>query len=176
MLNFRLEPVLVSVFLLAITTEVWGMGLFESLKVCLFSEVNGTVLMKGKPVAGAEVIQTAQINSGKTFTYTTITDEQGRFHFDARFSHSINKITPVQPRVPQNILFRYQGKEYGGWKTSKHNYDVGGEINSLSARQSSRDLKKIVLKCDLADESRIKEQEFGSNIIGMCEFQSACNT
>lgn len=171
MLNVRYKSVLISVLLLAITTEVWSMGLFDSLKVCLFSEVNGVVTNKGKPVAGVEVIQTAQINNGKLYTYTTMTDEQGRFHFDALFSHSINKVVPVQPRVPQNILFRYQGREYRGWKTSKHNYDEGGEINSLTARETSKDLKPIVLKCDLSDESRIKEQEFGSNIIGICEFQ-----
>jgi hypothetical protein len=176
MLKFRYKTALVSVLLLAITTEVWGMGLFDSLKVCLFSEVSGVVMMAGKPVAGVEVIRTVEMNPSSEITqpnYTekTVTDALGHFHFEAKFSQSLKKILPVQPRMRQFILFRHNGNEYLGWKMYKFNYDEGGEINSLSARESRKDIKPLRLKCDLSSEPKIKLTNSGDDASGLCEWE-----
>jgi hypothetical protein len=78
---------------------------------------------------------------------------------------------PVQPRVRQFILFRHNGKEYIGWKMYKFNYDEGGEINSLSARESRKDIKPLRLKCDLSSESKIKLTNSGDDASGLCEWE-----
>lgn len=134
------------------------MGLFDSLKVCLFSEVKGVVTSEGKPVAGVEVTQTAKI-SDKLYSYKTVTDVQGRFHFEERRAYSVNKFAPVEPFIDQKIKMTYQGKEYLAWDIDKRNYDPNGELN--------RDLN---LKCDLGQKESRKE--FGARILwGICDLQ-----
>ena len=134
------------------------MGLFDSLKVCLFSEINGVVMNDGKPVVGAEVTQTAKF-SGKFYTYKTATDEHGRFHFEERRAYSLNKIAPIEPYIDQKIKISHSGKEYLAWDIDKRNYDSNGELG--------RNLK---LQCDLGrKESR---KEFGERILwGICDLQ-----
>ncbi len=134
------------------------MGLFDSLKVCLFSEVNGVVMSEGKPVVGMEVVQTAKI-SDKLYTYKTLTDDHGRFHFEARLAYSINKIAPVEPYIAQKIKMTHMGKEYLAWDIDKRNYDLNGELG--------RDLK---LQCDLGQKESRKE--FDTRILwGICNLQ-----
>ena len=136
------------------------MGMFDFLKVCLFSEVNGLVTQGGKPVSGVKIIRTAELND-KTYTDTTITDAQGRYHFDARFTRSVNSILPVEPFIPQIMTIRYNNKDYPGWKMNKRNYDVNGEID-----------QPLDLSCDLADEPMVKEQRIGPNVFGLCKWKS----
>jgi len=135
------------------------MGLFDFMKVCLFSEVNGVVTLEGKPVAGAEIVRTAEIND-KPYTDKTVTDENGRFHFDAMYTHSVNKILPMEPYMPQKILIKYKEEEYTAWRTSKRDYYENAEME---------DDKNIALKCELTDEPTINDQKLRSNIIGICK-------
>lgn len=134
------------------------MRLFGSLKVCLFSEVNGVVMSEGKPVAGVEIIQTAKINT-ILYTYKTITDDFGRFHLEERRVYSVNKIAPVEPYIAQKIKINYLGKEYLAWDIDKRNYDTNGELG--------RNLK---LQCDLSQKESRKE--FDARILwGICNLQ-----
>ena len=133
------------------------MGMFDFVKVCLFSEVNGVVTLNGKPVAGVEVVRTAELGcNDKLFTDRTLTDDQGRYRFSARFTHSVCKIAPVEPIVSQKIVFLHQGKEYLGWEMTKHNYEVDGELR-----------RPIQLSCDL--NTKNDRKEFGPQIVwGIC--------
>ena len=135
------------------------MGMFNFLKVCLFSEVNGVVTLNGKPVVGAEVIRTAELND-KAYSDTTTTDGQGRYHFDARFTKSVNSILPVEPFIPQTLVIRANKQEFPGWKMNKRNYSVNGEID-----------QPLNLTCELSDQPELKEQRIGPNVFGLCKWK-----
>jgi hypothetical protein len=177
MLNWRLTTsrcamfksryqILLFVCLSMVTLEVWSMGLFDFLKVCLFSEVNGVVTLEGKPVAGAELVRTAMIND-KEYTDKTVTDEGGKFHFDAMYTHSINKIVfIIEPVIPQTMTIFHNDKEYLGWRTSKRDYHMNAELDGE---------REIDLKCELTNERSVKYQTLGSNISGICDLEGAIN-
>jgi hypothetical protein len=146
-----------SILLFAAGTEV-SMGMFDFLKVCLFSEVNGQVTKDGKPVAGAEVMRSVELND-KTYTDTTLTNAEGRYHFAERQVKSMNSILPVEPFIPQLINIKYNKQQFIGWKMNKRNYDVNGEID-----------KALQLSCELNDEPNVKEQRIGPNVFGICKW------
>ena len=126
------------------------MGLFDFMKVCLFSEVNGVVTLEGKPVKGAEISRTAEFND-KFYTDKTVTNADGHFHIDAMTTHSINKtLAIVEAVISQELKITYEGKEYIGWRTVKRSYEQNTELG---------DDKKIQLSCELTDESTKKEKQ-----------------
>lgn len=133
------------------------MGMFDFLKVCLFSEVNGVVTQDGKPIAGAEIIRTAEFNN-KAYIDSTMTDTHGRYYFNARFINSINKILPIEPRVPQKISIRYHNKEYLGWDMDKRDYEINGEID-----------RKLDLVCELSKEPEMKKLGISGYVDGICD-------
>lgn len=147
---------LIPIFLFAVPQV--SMGMIEFLKICLFSEVNGFITVNGKPVVGAKVIRTSGLNS-KTFTETTITDNEGYYHFDMHIIKSINRILPLEPYIPQKIIIWLDDKDYQGWQMVKRNYDVNGEIGAA-----------LNLKCELTKQPDITEQKIGSNIFGLCRW------
>jgi len=132
------------------------MGLFDFMKVCLFSEVNGVVTLQGKPVAGAKIVRTAKIND-TPYTDSTVTDKSGKFYFEARFTSSINKIVPVEPRIPQKLVIEHDGQEHTAWEMSKRNYDLDGELG-----------KPINISCEITNKE--VKQEIGYRILwGKCK-------
>ena len=140
------------------------MGLFDFVKICLFSEVNGIVTLNGKPVAGVEVIRTSQMGHDNIYTDKTVTDEQGRYRFAARFTHSVRKIAPVEPVITQKIAFFHQDREYLGWEAVKDGYELNTELG-----------QPINLACELGQEPKIKVGEYLINgehsrraIYGVC--------
>lgn len=138
------------------------MGLFDFMKICLFSEVKGVVTLEGKPVAGAEIVRTAEIND-KVHTDKTVTDESGKFHFEAMYTHSMNKIIfIIEPVIPQTMTIIHNDEEYLGWRTSKRDYHENAELD---------DGKKIRLTCEIADEPSIKDQRVKRPVRGICKFE-----
>lgn len=132
------------------------MGMFDFLQVCLFSEVNGVVTLEGKPVAGAELVRTAILND-KTYKDTATTDSEGRYHFDARFTRSINSILPSEPFIYQKMIIHHQGKEIRAWEVDKRNYDIDGEIK-----------RPLNFTCELTDQD--EKKWFGPRaVLGICK-------
>jgi len=132
------------------------MGMFDFMKVCLFSEVNGVVTREGKPLAGVKLVRSAEIND-KTHTDSAVTDAQGRFHFDAKFTKSVNAILPVEPFIYQKIFIHHDGKEYRAWEVDKRNYDENGEIK-----------QPLKLSCELTDSD--EKKWFGPRaVLGICK-------
>jgi len=137
------------------------MGLFDFMKVCLFSEVKGVVTLEGKPVSGAKIVRTAEINN-KVYTDKTMTDENGKFHFDAMYTHSINKVMfIIEPVIPQTMIISHAENVYIGWSTVKRDYEVNTEF---------KDNKEIILSCELIDEKSKKEQNLRVPVVGICKF------
>lgn len=137
-LNCKTLSILV---LLVITpAEGFSMSIFDFLKLCLFSELNGTVTLNGSPVAEAKITQTA-IWQQTTYIHVTHTDAQGRFHFDSFNKHSIGAILPHEPIVWQKMTITHNDKEYLAWETTKRDYNEGDEFEG----------KPIRIACELSD-------------------------
>ena len=96
--------------------------------ICMFSAVEGVVLMHGEPVAGATVSQGYKwVDYHKT--YKTITDGEGKFSFPPRFRTSFRvMIIPHQPSISQTMTIDFEGKIYDAWNCHKLTYAPNGEL------------------------------------------------
>ncbi|GAA0358921.1 hypothetical protein GCM10009092_23930 [Bowmanella denitrificans] len=118
------------------------MGLFSK---CIFSAVEGKVMLNGEPVSGARVKRYYEWgNIEKENTFLTKTNDEGRFSFSeiniSSLSASLNIIS--QPTIIQNITIEHEGREYTAWSFFKGNYESGGETGT----------SPIELYCDLSSE------------------------
>lgn len=156
--NFINTLLLASVITVVTSAGVNSMALFDFLKVYLFSEVNGFVLMDGKPVVGAEITRTAQ-SGQKIYSDKFYTDENGKFHFDSLSINSVSKIFPAETVITQKISINHNGNQYLAWKTVKRTPDKVDELQ----------IKLNNLKCELRNSENQIETERGV-IIGICEW------
>lgn len=99
----------------------------------LFSEVHGTVLMHGKPVAGAEVVEVANIHGedGKNPTQRVVTGADGTFQFPAMVKRLslLWRLLPGQPVVAQSIVISFDGVDYKGWAHGKLTFAANTELD-----------------------------------------------
>ena len=122
------------------------MGFLDFMRIYIFSEVDGVVLLEGKPVSGATVIRTADYKD-KLYSDTVITDDQGRFHFDDIYIYSMRLFGTY---IWQKITIQYDGKEYLAWKMMK-GYDT--RYSELSDPElPDAPIKKLQLRCELTGD------------------------
>jgi len=159
----------ISVLLLSSSTKVWGMALFDFFKIYVFSDVNGTVLLEGKPVQGAEIIRTADHEEDKVYTDSTTTDANGHFSLPPISTYSLRPIM-LGTIIRQEIIIRYDGKEYLAWKTIKMNNHIYGELNDAGIENPV----KFHLKCELTENQEkyevIKLRHRNSRVTGLCSW------
>ena len=151
-----------------ITGQVQAMGMLDFMRVYIFSEVDGVVLMNGKPVSGAKVIRTADYKD-KVHSNTVVTDEQGRFHFDDIYTYSMRLSETV---IYQEINIQYDNNEYQAWRLIKRHDNRYGELTD--PEKPDAPIKKLNLTCELTGDQK-KEQriefELGDRIIrGLCRW------
>ena len=129
-----------------------AMGIFD--RLVLFSEVHGTVLKEGKPVAGAELLQKV-VWSGdedKSRTQHTVTDSNGAFGFTAIESNAgLLRLIPAQPTIQQTIVIRYQGVEYVAWLHGKGSYNANMELDG----------RPLHLVCELTRQPDYEGKHYG---------------
>ena len=129
--------------------------MFDSLKICLFSKVKGTVLLDGKPVSNAAIVREADLR-GTLYTDETKTDENGRYEFDAIYKMSLRAILPVETTIIQKMIIRHEGKEYIAWDIPKGGIEEDGEIK-----------RPLHFTCDLSNEN-IKQEVNNTVFWGIC--------
>jgi len=97
----------------------------------LFSEVSGTVVLNGKPVEGATVVQvTLWSKPGEVPDNTVTTDKNGQFSFpEISRSAGFSNLLPGEITIVQKINIEFEGREYRGWLNTKTNYEREGERN-----------------------------------------------
>ncbi|MFG6935609.1 DUF6795 domain-containing protein [Burkholderia pseudomallei] len=106
------------------------MGAFD--RLVLFSEVHGTVLKDGKPVAGAELVQKVVWSDdvNEIPPQSTMTDEAGAFALPAiERNAGLLRLIPAQPTIQQTIVIRCQGVEYVAWLHGKSSYNANTELD-----------------------------------------------
>jgi hypothetical protein len=120
----------------------------------IFSQVTGTVLDNGKPVAGAVIERQFEWNNEK-LTDTATTGAQGGFSLPpvTRQSSFMDRLLPSEPMVKQTILIKHAGRAYKAWFHFKRNYDDNGEIG-----------RPIQMTCRLE-----REPERHGEVFGICE-------
>ncbi|MBF3411148.1 hypothetical protein ISF94_12910 [Burkholderia pseudomallei] len=128
------------------------MGVFS--RLVLFSEVHGTVLKEGKPVAGAELVQKAvwSDDEDKNPTQRTMTDKNGTFGFPAiERNAGLLRLIPAQPTIQQTIVIRYHGVEYVAWLHGKGSYNANTELDGRPFR----------LVCELTRQPDYEGKHYG---------------
>lgn len=132
--------------------EGWAMGVFS--RLVLFSEVHGTVLKEGQPVAGAELLQKVvwSDEEEKNRTQHMVTDSNGVFGFPAIESNAgLLRLIPAQPTIQQTIVIRYQGVEYVAWLHGKGSYHTNTELDG----------RPIKLICELTRQPDYEGKHYG---------------
>ena len=128
------------------------MGIFD--RLVLFSDVHGTVMKDGKPVAGAELVQKVvwSDNENEIPPQRTMTDKAGTFSFPAiERGAGLLRLIPAQPIMLQKILIRYQGAEYIAWQHSKTSYNANTELDG----------RPIRLVCELSRRPDYEGKHYG---------------
>jgi len=145
------------------------MALFNFFKIYVFSDVTGTVLLKDKPVEGAVIIRTADHEEDKVYTDRRTTDANGHFTFPPISTYSLRPII-LGTIVRQEIIIRYDGKEYLAWTTIKMNNHIYGELNDAGKENPA----KLNLTCELTNNQKgyevIKLRHRNSRITGLCHW------
>lgn len=136
--------------------QVQAMGSLDFMRIYIFSEVNGVVLLDGKPVKGAKIIRTTDYKDS-IHSDTTVADEQGRFHFDDHYEYSMRL---HETAILQKIIIEHDDKEYLAWKLLKRNDHRFGELNDAS---STNPLKPLTLTCELTGDVN-NEQTVGAEL------------
>ncbi|MBT1063889.1 hypothetical protein KJY73_09915 [Bowmanella sp. Y26] len=137
------------------------MGLFSK---CMFTEVEGVVLLNGEPVEGAEVISSYDwSNKDERKSKKLLTDSYGKFSFPEWSSKQfLSSILPMEPVIRQEIIIEYKGERYTAWAFNKHSYGRGDETGK----------SPIKLVCDLAMEFKRHPLEGVSDkYYGICKLQ-----
>lgn len=128
-------------------------------KVCLFSEVSGTVTLRGQPVASVRVIQTS--TRGTEQVVETRTAEDGSFHFPSVYHRGLSNLLPQEFVAKQSLVVFHQDQPYPLWEGVKRdpaeNVEAGG--------------KPLVLTCELTDEEQVLLVGGGS-VITLCRFDA----
>lgn len=156
-MNRRYIPLgIISLLLMSVVAGAKA-GMFDFMKIYLFSEIGGVVTMDGKPVADAKVERITKAD--KDYLDKTVTDASGRFHFKAITEHSIKKLFG-EPAISQELYFLYKGKKYLGWEHLKNDYDKNGETD---------DYRPLIdLKCELDKKPVENDQPISGPITGVC--------
>ena len=145
------------------------MAFFDSMKVNLFSEMRGVVTLDGQPVSGVTLTRTAIPNNDKEYTDSTVTDAEGRFHFNKMETSMLLKILPGDSTVAQEVIIEHDGKRYIAWKTAATGDNDKGELNELDAIGTERELT-IDLTCELTANSTDKAGAYTTVISGICSW------
>lgn len=119
---------------------------------CLFSEVNGRLLLNGQPAAGATVEREYYWRWGeKNYKDTVVADSDGRFHFPVATGRTLFGMLMIhQPVIEQKMKVDHQGKSYDIWEFMKMDYDFDSEL--ARAGRSKRPLRLV---CRLEQDMRV---------------------
>lgn len=94
-------------------------GWFKKTEVQLSPEVNGTVTLNGKPVAGATIQQSLSYGD-KEFNDHAITDAEGRFKFPAK-SAKFRVSSMFDTWLSQLLVVEHAGQSVKIWSTGATN-------------------------------------------------------
>jgi hypothetical protein len=121
-------------------------------KNVLFSSVSGTVMLDGRPVAGAEVVQAIDKDGPSPLKRTTRTAADGSFTFDeVTRSRGLGAILPSAFIASQELTIVHDGREVTGWLYGKRDPAPNAEAGGRPFR----------LVCDIGSEPAYEGKSYG---------------
>ena len=144
------------------------MSIFDSMKVNLFSEMNGVVTLEGEPVAGALITRSANPDNDREYTDSAKTDNEGQFHFDRMETRMFAKLLPSQKSVSQKVIIEHEGRQYLAWEAITSDTDKG-ELNEMDVIGTDKELG-INVKCELTAAETKKAGAYITVITGICSW------
>lgn len=153
--------ILVALFLAAFTLEGVSMSFFSKTEeVVLFSPLEGSITLEGKPLVGAKIELKLKWYDGKEKENFFIeSDEKGLFHFPA--VKKVLKIGFSQLVVSQEIVVKLKGEDVLIWYMSKFNQIEYGELGG----------KPVNLRCELTSDELIT-RDYNTPLITRCIWDS----
>jgi len=131
-------------------------------RVCLFSAVSGTVTLHGKPLSHIKITRNANYWNKDNHADETVTDAQGRFHFEPMFVQSRHISRSMNPIIFEKLIIHHDGEEFVGWQTTRGDIQPNIELG---------DNKPIpALHCELANKSKIKDVKYRHPVSGICSW------
>jgi len=162
--------ILLGLFLLLSTFQVKAMAGI-GFKICLASQMKGTVTFQGSPVSGEKVTRTVLYNN-KEWVDETTTDTNGQFSFDSLYERSVWKHSPFEVLISQDIKIDYKGETHEGIRISKRNFADQGELNEEGAIKAEQTLIPFDFTCELTDDvwGRYPQSNESTLLHGRCLF------
>ena len=131
----------------------------------LFSAVEGTVVLDGKPVSGASVTRRYLWHwKDKKESARVTTGANGTFSFaEVTGSSFLGGWLPHQPLVEQEILIAHEGKEYKAWVHAKGDYEPNSENEGRPLR----------MYCELRTPEKVTyiNEPMAKKYFGLCELR-----
>lgn len=119
-------------------------------EIVLSSPFEGVITLNHQPLAGAKVMRVLTWFETENATDSAETDKQGKFSLPVvTKTLALNKIGEFV--VSQEIVVRYNGKEYPIWTKAKWNKGLYGELSG----------KPENFRCELTDEFKLVEEGKG---------------
>lgn len=129
--------------------------MFDFLKIYMASEFKGTLLNNGSPVTNTKISRIIQDGAGgKEKLQETITDDQGRFNFDAVTAHSPSKLLPFEMRFFQEISTGSGDEKVKLFYMTKSNTAHGGEFSRFDENRNFIPTSMNFV-CELTNEDEI---------------------
>ncbi|AMX01398.1 DUF6795 domain-containing protein [Microbulbifer thermotolerans] len=133
------------------------MSIFDTGKVCTFSNISGVILKDGQPVSNATVTRTTSYQKKKTDKTTT--NEEGYFEMPALFERSVMSLLPQEFVVGQLIVVTVNGEDHTIWDGVKRKKEENSEARG----------KPLIVTCDISDELHVIEVD-GQPFVTKCNW------
>lgn len=157
---------------------VFAMDFF---RYCVFSDVEGRVVLNGKPIANATIERGYSFDADKFKIDKATTDANGYFRLPAIYRYSLLTLLPGEMNIYQEMWIKNGDEKFEAWRLTKHR---PLELDSELPDEASGDnydpktydsfanypKRKIKLICDLAKEPSWKERYLGgrNRLFGVC--------
>ena len=123
---------------------------------CIFSNMEGTITLHGKPAAGAKLVLQLYYYNEKQNPIETVADEAGRFHFPSVWKKlGMKRFSLAETVATQDIIAYYQGEEYDMWYHGKHTLEEFGELSGVP----------VNFRCELSDEYVPIKQKIATGLL-----------
>jgi len=125
-------------------------GIFGS--KTLFSAVTGVVQLEGKPCVGAQIEQSVSDGGGERIETEKVTGSDGKFSFpEITKSKGLFSFLPGEFVASQELIIRFEGREYQGWISTKRSMEANSETGG----------RPFELICNLNEDPDYHDKSFG---------------
>ena len=140
--------------------------MWNPLRICLFSPIQGTITRDAQPVIGMEIMRRCVLDD-RIHSDGTLTDDYGRFSFRAMNTWSLRSLNIFKNSgIEQVMIATHRGENWTLWQSYKWDMEIGSEI-ALNWRQA---VLPIEIACELNDQPGDHVLDGQRVVSGLCTF------